>query len=172
MSIEEIKVGEKVISIVHDIDTQNPRNEWDILGTITNSPHSRYTLGDKAMDTEEMESIFDNTKEYIALPVFAYIHGGTCLNTTGFSCPWDSGQSGIIYVSRESVRKEWGVKRISPKLKNKIEEVLKSEIETFSQYLSGEVYGFEIKDSSGEVIDSCYGFYGLDCCIEEAKACA
>jgi hypothetical protein len=30
------------------------------------------------------------------------------MNTTGFSCPWDSGQIGWIYASLEDVKKEFG----------------------------------------------------------------
>ena len=110
MSIEEIKVGKLKVEIEYDNDPENPRTEWDNLGTITCSPRSREYLGEKNMDVEEMEEIFNNKKEYISLPVYAYIHSGTCLNTTGFSCPWDSGQSGIIYVSHAKIREEFGVK--------------------------------------------------------------
>ena len=172
MSIEEIKVGDKVITIDYDVEPQNPRTEWDNFGTITCNPNSRYYLGEEQKDAEEVDAIFNNKKEYIALPVYAYIHSNTCLNTTGFDCPWDSGQSGIIYVSRAKIRKEFSVKRISPKLFSKVIELLKGEVETFSDYLSGEVYGYEIKDSEGLITDSCYGFYGLEYCIEEARACA
>ena len=37
-----------------------------------------------------------------------------------------------------------------------------SEIKTYDQELCGEVYGFSIEDSDGEVEDSCGGFYGSD----------
>ena len=114
----------KTVRIVSDDDPLNPRTDWDNLGTITYREGSRYILGDKATTTEEMEEIAAR-RDVICLPVYAYIHSGIALNTTGFHCPWDSGQSGIIYVEREKVRKEWGKKRISPKLYNQILEVLK-----------------------------------------------
>jgi hypothetical protein len=40
-------------------------------------------------------------------------------------------------------------------------------VETYSQFLSGEVYGYTIDGPSGEY-DSCWGFYDLDNCREEA----
>ncbi len=38
------------------------------------------------------------------------------MNTTGFSCPWDSGQVGWVFVSKKKVREEYGVKRITESL--------------------------------------------------------
>ena len=172
MSIEEIKVGKNTIKIEIDSEPQNPRTDWEPFGTITTKKGGRYYLGEKPMDAEDMERIYNNKKEYISLPVYAYIHSGTCLNTTGFSCPWDSGQSGIIYISKDKVRKEFRVKRISLKLFNRIEEILRGEVETFSQYLGGEVYGFIIEDLEGEILDSCWGFYELENCKSEAVSMA
>jgi hypothetical protein len=45
-------------------------------------------------------------------------------------------------------------------------------VETWNQYLWGDVWGYVITDSDGEEVESgsCWGFYGLDACIEEAKA--
>ena len=48
-------------------------------------------------------------------------------------------------------------------------KALRQEVETYSQYLSGDVYGYEIH-KHGEVVDSCWGFYGYDTAEEEAKA--
>lgn len=170
-NIEEIKVGENTVSIFHDDFPESPR-EWDNLGTITYNPRSREVFGEKAMEGEEVDAIINNEHDYIALPVYAYVHSGAVLNTTGFSCPWDSGQSGIIYVSKKKVREEFSVKRISPKLKEKVKEILRAEIETFSKYIGGEVYGFTVTNKEGEIIDSVGGFFDLEDCKGEAKECA
>jgi len=171
-NIEEIKVGENTVSIFHDDFPLNPRIDYDNLGTMTYNPRSREAFGEKAMEGEEVDAIFNNEHDYIALPVYAYVHSGATLNTTGFSCPWDSGQSGIIYVSRAKVREEFSVKRISPKLKEKVEGILRAEVETFSKYIGGEVYAFTVKNKEDEVIESCGGFFDLEDCKSEAKACA
>jgi hypothetical protein len=42
------------------------------------------------------------------LPVYLYDHSGLTINTTGFTCPWDSGQIGWIYASHEQVKAEYG----------------------------------------------------------------
>ena len=50
--------------------------------------------------------------------------------------------------------------------------IAKSVIEGWNTYLSGDVYGYVIEDAEGEQLASLWGFYGIDCCIEEAKAAA
>jgi len=151
------------LSIVLDSDPISPREDMN-LGTIYYSS-SRYHLGDKCVSKEEIETIMAD-KDMVYLPVYAYIHSGVVLNTTGFSCPWDSGQSGIIAVSKDTIRKEFGTKRITKKILDMVTSHLKGEIETYSQYLGGEVYGYEVRDESGEIVDSCYGFYSE----EDAKS--
>jgi len=101
-------------------------------------------------------------KKYIVLPVYRYEHGNVCYNTSGFSCPWDSGMNGFIYVSKEKVREEYGIKNISPAWVQKIKGYLENEVKTFSDAASGEVYGYHIENHEGEQLDSCYGFYGYD----------
>ena len=42
---------------------------------------------------------------------FIYDHSGITMNTTGFSCPWDSGQVGWIYCSKKRFLSETGYKK-------------------------------------------------------------
>lgn len=93
-------------------------------------------------------------KHYISLPLYAYEHGAITISTGGFSCPWDSGQIGFIYVARDSLDKE----RITE------EEAianLKAEVEEYDQYLQGDVWEFVLEED-GEEVDSCGGFFGDD----------
>lgn len=167
--INQIEHNGKIIKIVNDPCPESPR-EWDNFGKILYGEKSRYILGDETASIEEMEEIH-NSNKYISLSVYAYIHSGIALNTSGFSCPWDSGQCGIVCISKEKVRQIYNKKRISKKLYKQVEEILKSEIEIFSDYLNGEVYGFEICDKEGNCLDSCYGFYSIEDCEAEAKNC-
>ena len=64
----------------------------------------------------------------------------------------------------EKVRKEYGVKRISSKLLEKVKAVLESEVETFNHYINAEVYEFTLYHNDEEV-DSLYinmDFLGLN----------
>ena len=157
------------LEIFDDLNPCSPR-EFDNLGTMV-CFHRRYNLGDetelKSSDFsswEELENyLYKEEDALIAIPVFMYDHSGLCINTTGFSCPWDSGQVGYIYISKEKVRREYSCKRISKKLKKMIREMLCSEVDLYNDYLSGNVYGFTLTDKeNAEEIDSSCGFYGTD----------
>lgn len=146
--------------VFHDTDPESPR-DWCNLGTMV-CWHSRYTLGDE-QSTQDPETWMEEFQEaaeadetsYITLPLYLYDHSGLVLSTAPFSCPWDSGQIGWIYCER-------GTEDLSD---NQITSNLLSEVVTYSQYLSGEVFGVVITstDEDGEEVqeDSCWGFYGL-----------
>lgn len=175
------------IKIYHDDDAENPR-DWDNLGTLI-CGHSRYQLGDKhsfqggreflldlldldcpsSLDVDQLVTRAERSA--IILPVYLYDHSGLAMNTTGFHCPWDSGQVGFIYVTTANVRKEYSVKRVSPKLREKVAGHLRQEVKTFSDYLSGAVYGYVV-EKDDEEIDSCWGFIGdyEAYCLAEARA--
>lgn len=144
------------LEIVMDNDPMSPRVAYCNLGTILYTS-SRYNLGDKQVSAEEIDKI-EKDSDNIVIPVYAYIHSGVVLNTVGFSCPWDSGKCGIIYISKQQVRENFDVKRITAALKQRVIDFLKVEVEVFSNYLSGEVYGYQVIDDD-QVVDSCYGFY-------------
>jgi hypothetical protein len=106
----------------------------------------------------------------ICVPVYLYSHSGETIRTTPFSCPWDSGPLGYVFVTGENVRKEFGWKRISSKRKEQIERYLTGEVETYDQYIRGDVFGYVIKNNKeDDEIDSCWGFYGEEYCLETAK---
>ena len=157
------------LEIFDDLDPTNPR-EFDNLGTMV-CFHSRYILGDETdlkssafSSWKELESyLYKIEKALIVIPIFMYDHSGLSVNTTGFSCPWDSGQIGFIYASKERIRNEYGYKRISKKLEEQVIELLCSEVDLYNDYLSGNVYSFTLTDKEkDEELDSSSGFYGTD----------
>jgi len=164
--VETINYRDYTIKIYPDECPESPR-DWDNLGTILY--HSRhYVLGDRDASAEEMQDIM-NDPDNIWLPVYAYIHSGVLLNTTGFHCPWDSGQSGIIYIEKSKAFEEFGWKKLTKARRRKLETRLAQEIETFSQYCEGAIYGYVVEDGQGETVDSCWGFYGHTSAITEAE---
>lgn len=148
------------INVRCDNIAESPR-EWDNLGTIT-AWHRNYNLSDERhnYDVETFVEEVVNDKNTISLPLYIYEHGGIALSTAPFSCRWDSGQVGWIHVSKDKIRKEYGVTRITKKVLERVLKVLESEVDTYGKYVNGEVYGFEILDADGEYIDSCWGFIG------------
>ena len=146
------------IEIHNDEDMESPR-EWDNLGTMV-CFHRRYNLGDKTMMNVEEAKAFVERKDVISLPLYLYDHSGITMNTTGFSCPWDSGQVGYIYVTKDKIRKEFSVKNVTKKLIEKVLKSLRAEVAVYDQYLVGDVYGYSILGEDDEVLDACCGFYG------------
>ncbi len=107
--------------------------------------------------------------KYIALSISVYEYSGITINKRNFDMYQNN--RGIIFVSKDKVRKEYSVKRISKELEQKVLKILESEIKTYDQYLLGDVWGFRkyqlVKcDKCGscveEDLDSCWGFYGDD----------
>jgi hypothetical protein len=92
------------------------------------------------------------------LPLYLYDHSGITMSCGPFSCSWDSGQVGFIYITKEKALSEYGGKIFSKKLKERVASYLKGEVETYDQYLRGNVYGFFIEESG----DSCQGYFGYD----------
>lgn len=157
------------IRIEQDEDAENPR-QWDNMGTMI-AFHGRYDLGDKdhgynAKDyngwDDFREALEKANPKGIVLPLYLFDHSGITMNTTGFHCPWDSGQVGFIVASADKIRECFVTKRITNKVRQRAHEVLIGEVETFDQYIRGDVYGFVVEDDDGNVTDSCWGFFGSD----------
>jgi len=181
---ETTTFGNYTITVANDSDVESPR-EWDNLGTMVYW-HRGYTLGDvdglkeysdpdmfwyDLAGIEDTDSDLDKAielanKRNVILPLYLYDHSGITMRTSSFSCQWDSGQVGWIYVSYERLRKEYDRKRISAKQRALAEKYLTGEVETFDQFITNDVYGFNVErnDEDGDEvhIDSCWGFYGYD----------
>jgi hypothetical protein len=161
------------ILIMPDNCDDSPR-EWDNLGKMV-CFHRRYNLGDENdLKTSDFTS-WDDLEKYLVkemgavviLPLYLYDHSGLAMSVGSFigraqHAEWDSGQVGFIYATKKDILDCYGGKKLSPKKKARTADVLEGEVETYSQYLNGEVYGFIIE--SGELPEpdetSCWGFYG------------
>lgn len=173
------------VTIDYDEYPGDTPRDWDNLGIMV-CWHSRYNLGDSHDYADPQAFIHDLSGLYqdehtdyltedqlercgriadennVILPLYLYDHSGITMNTSGFYCPWDSGQVGYIYISNEAIRKEYEVKRISPQLREKVIKYLTGEVETYDQFIRGDVYCYCIEDADGEHLDSCCGFYGTE----------
>lgn len=184
MTVETIHITPTLrVRIELDEDAQNPLDVYPKLGKIAYVGRSRYVLGDEACNVEDLDMIRDGIArgELVGMPVFAYVHSGTTLKaaeTNPFSCPWDSAQSGFVYMTKAEAIKEWGTKVMTATILAQALDYLVDLVDTFSSYLSGECYGFVIErltlDEDGDVtsaeqLDSCWGFIGdINYCKDEA----
>lgn len=170
-----------------DEDGPNPRKEFDEFGRMV-CWHGRYDLGDEMPGGDPGEWYSENVgPRDVVLPLYLYDHSGISMST-GRGYPyndmWDAGQVGWIVASADAIRKEYSVKRISKQLRERVEALLRSEVAEYDAYLTGDVWGYVIRgpipDVAGEdddetdldnmdQLDSCWGFFGLDYCKEEAR---
>jgi hypothetical protein len=167
---EEKKIGKYLVQVIQDKFPNNPRINWDHLGTMI-CFHKNYRLGDEHnFDIDSIQE-YVKQKNVYSLPLYLYDHSGVTMNTQGFSCRWDSGQVGFIYITREKYLKEFNCKRVN---KKHIYKILTAEVKEYDQYLTGEVYGYKIINTENDdCIDSCYGFYEeVDYCLSEGISIA
>ena len=182
-AIETTRKGDYILEIFQDDSYDSPRT-WDPLGTMV-CFHRRYILGDKhdynkddySSWAELKETLMESYDAKVILPLYLYDHSGITMNTTGFSCGWDSGQVGWIFAPEDRIKKEYNVDVITDDILEKVTNVLKGEVETYDQYLTGDVYGYRVSKvevcdkgcEHEEELDSCWGFYGMDSVEEEGE---
>ena len=183
-AIETLSVGELTVRIELDPEPCDPR-EWDNIGTMI-CLHRRHRLGDPHHYRTENHSGWEDLEQAIlgdhpgavVLPLYLFDHSGLSMSTTDSdfraidSAGWDWGQVGFIFASAESIRSEYGARRISRQLREQVEGVLRAEVEQYDRYLRGDTYSYAIEDADGGTLDSCCGLLGLDHAVAEARAAA
>lgn len=115
---------------------------------------------------EDVESWMEReSANFHVFKLSAYIHGGVALSLgSDFACDpggWDTSMLGFVFVQRESWKEE-----------AKAREAAQSLVDEWNMYLSGDVWGYVVEDQHGTHLESCWGFYGQENCLEEAKGIA
>lgn len=108
-------------------------------------------IKDGSINTEAKDYI----KKYHIFGLEAYIHSGVVLSLSQEGNfpdrQWDVSQLGLVFASKEEF-----------KTRTKARKAVLVLIETWNDYLSGDVYGYLIENTSGEESGGCWGFYGYD----------
>ena len=183
------------LRIEQDPDPDSPA-DWDNFGEIAYTGQ-REVLGTQKVTRERMDEIAAGiaSGELIGTPVYAYVHSGATIACgvrlkdkartwafcNPFSCPWDSGQSGFVYTTRDKVFEEYGKKRITKAVREAVLQVLAGEVATFDQYLQGDVYGYVVElvtrspygkrhVISTEELATSWGLYGMEDAIAEGTS--
>lgn len=144
--------------IFQDELAEDPR-EWDNQ-TVMYCDHPRHILGDK--DAEYP------TGDCISLPLYLYDHSGLRISTGPGVFPdrrFDVSFIGYIYVTPKILTEEFNND------KTKALAAMKSEVDTYNTWLSGDVWAYiiqkliecpECHHTELKHVDSCGGFYGSD----------
>lgn len=173
---ETLEYKDRTIRIVYDDSGANDPRGFDNVSNVVHW-HSRYDLGEEIpeyiRDTRDLQEVLDwlikEKKATHIFPLFMYDHSGISV-WIGDNAPFmhhaqfDSGQVGFVYATPESIAMT-GVDE------DHIDEAIESEVKEWNDYLTGQVFGYQILDIDGKVEDDCYGFIGEEkYAIEEAKA--
>ena len=154
-------------------DMDSPRT-WDNLGTYITWMNAYSSPDDNCYhDLEDFYESFEIPKslwgtqklfdkpapiKMVILPVYAYSHSGIVYSTTPFSCAWDSGFAGFIFVTYECIRAEYGCERVTKKIIEKVKAQLNYEIDDYNSWLNDPIYQVTILDDKKEILD-CYSGY-------------
>jgi hypothetical protein len=198
------KVNGLSVNIVHDDDAESPR-QWDNMGTLVILDENLGLPCDGNHNKHDFKSIAAlmahlQVNQSVWLPVFfrdgytksietnvaemvrqkiAYSNLPEDAESDAIEELWPRGQCGVIFIDSDKVAHEYGDD--TPENRAKALECLKGEIDTYNQWLAGDIWGYEIERievckscecSKNTFVDSCWGFYGLEYAIEEAKQSA
>jgi hypothetical protein len=174
MTVETEQYKGHMITVELDPDPLDPRREYDNL-TEFHVLKSRYYLGEhQHRAASDIDAVVREAKERgdMVLRLYAYIHSGTFLSLESFygrlpqgHAEFDSGCCGVIIVRREKMLREFGRKRWRAALRRRAYEIAQSDVEVFTAYLNGAVYGYVVDDH----VESCWGFYDTEEAMREAK---
>ena len=205
------KEGNKyTLEVMQDECPDDPRR-WGSLCTMI-CWHRRYKLGDdhsfespdefmqhlyldvigkhwcddyESDDWQDVYKELQKTDLVLIKQINLYEHNGITISTSSgypYNDRWDSCCVGFVYVTKKTIFKECG-SITEENWKDMADKYLEGEVETYDQYLRGDVYGYALTKKTmhqekcphcGEVIreyedeeevDSCWGFYGD--CLEE-----
>jgi len=154
--------------IEQDIHAESPLDEFE-AADIVYSDRSSYRLGN--MTTSEAEAKYG--EDFLARvdikskPVYAYVHSGVTVSTRPFSCPWDSGQSGYVLITKDAfescVGGDWDDDMV-------VDAYLDSVVRVFDTFLTGDVWCVRVESDDGEVLDSLCEIYGRDSAEADGEA--
>lgn len=175
MAIEKIRLpGTRLVAeIEYDHNCEAPYGGDDaVVIVILHGEYDDPSKGACGTTPQEVAAwCSEHEDEWFSVPLWAYIHGGIALAAgqgNPFSCPWDSGQVGVVALKRS----KWGDARAEgPEREAALLGYAKSVAEEYGRWMNGECYGYTIVDPRNACYDgdSCWGFVGFERVEEEAK---
>ena len=180
--------------LVYDTDATNPR-EWANLGTILIAPNKSHWIASRDDVVDTSIPLGNNPYEHwnnlrreqlklkksdiaIAYPITKYEHGEISLQL-GYKQGWDYGVVGFVYVTKEQVRKCYGVDRITKSIIERATSCLQDELDTLTRWVNSDCYGWQIKeyalDDDGldweevDTLDACWEYFGKEQALDDMQ---
>ncbi len=170
------------LNVERDEDPMNPRTDWDNITTMI-CIHNRYNLGDKhnykSSDfycSDLKEQIESDYKVLMIKPLYLYDHSGITISTSPFSCHWDSGRIGWVFIDEKRWKLMMG--EDMDRSEERLSEIINSDVKTYDEYLTGEVYQYKVYEietcnlgcEHKTLVESCGGYFGEEECRSEGES--
>ena len=155
--------------LINDDCAINPR-EWDNVGQLALYPN-RYLNSE--LDINDLPS---KDEVIMMFPLRFYSHSGISFSISSgypYNDAWDSGKAGYVIVTREQVKKLYGNRNNTPDFRAELTKAVRAEIDNLNAYMNGDCWAYVIydnEDGSGNVLDSCGGYYSYKDAENEAKS--
>lgn len=201
-AIESGTIDNVTWRVVYDDSPENPRF-WGRPGHMLFA-HGQYDLGDDdakdflsmSMDDlgswSEMANDLRDHHGAEVMNVFMFDHSGLAFSTSSSmfemadSAGWDWGQIGLIFMTEEEIRREFGSDELDmDAAREKARALMDAEVDLYEDYVEGRCYGYIVTrtrplyDKDGnhvtddeEELDDLWGIYGLDHAVAMAKDAA
>ena len=150
----------KTLTLHHDSDIQNP-SEFDGSWTL-------YSFSRRHASYRDPSEFFPNGRPSIGLRrklevgtafVLSYFEHSGCkwsLRGKGPKCQFDSVDVAGILIWENSV------KDMGAKTKEQRAQDAEYFLTIYTDWCNGNGYGYDVTDEKGELLDSCFGFYGSE----------
>ena len=179
--------------LIYDQHATNPR-EWANLGTILIAPNKAHWIANRD-DVVDTSCLGKNPYEHwnnlrreqlklkksdiaIAYPITKHEHGEISLQL-GYKSGWDYGVVGFVYVTKEQVRKCYGVDRITKSIIERAKNCLQDELDMLTRWLNDDCYGWQIKECAltddgldweeVDTLDACWGYFGKEQALDDMQ---
>ncbi len=166
------------IKLYPDCHAEDPR-DWDGHISTFALTHKRYNMANEFNwlnfnDYNSFDEVLEAVKEREKIVAYRWVrgyeHGSLVLSLSAagqFSCPWDSGWMGFIFVTEESMKENYPTLPRDDWEKT-ANEAIEAEFKTYNAYVVGDVYCYRI---TGDLCDdSCCGYYSSEDAISEAES--
>lgn len=93
---------------------------------------------------ESLKDAVDNVleKHILELPLYLYAHGGITMSTRAFSCGWDSGQVGFIYMDIRKIKEQMSWGKLTDARRQQCYKIMNSEVQEYDDFITGNMYTF------------------------------
>lgn len=138
---------------------ENPFGDWDSFLDHFDVEYS----GNQAQDLAQLTAAAEK-QGYVLLPVFKYEHGASAYRAAEHNpfpdARFDSGLTGVIYASKDDIRKQFCVDQVTPDVVQRAVDVLKGEVDDYSRWVNNEgIYEVMLYARNGDIIGGIGGYW-------------